>query len=108
MSQVFTNLLHNAGTYTENGTITITAERKGNEIAVTIKDTGTGIKPEILPHVFERGVSTGGTGFGLYLCKTVVESHGGNIRIDSPADNGLGTAVTYVLPFYEGQIEGSV
>jgi signal transduction histidine kinase len=108
MSQVFTNILQNSRTFTENGKVTVTAEKKGNEITVTVKDTGTGILPELLPRVFERGVTTGGTGFGLYLCKTVVESHGGKIWIESPIDQnlGLGTAVTYVLPFYEGQIGG--
>jgi signal transduction histidine kinase len=108
MSQVFSNLIHNAGTYTENGKVTVNAERNGNEITVTVKDTGTGIKPELIPRVFERGVTTGGTGFGLYLCKTVVESHGGKIRIESPVDQAsrLGTAVIYVLPFYEGQDGG--
>jgi signal transduction histidine kinase len=103
MSQVFSNIMHNAGTYTKNGKVTVNAERKGNEITVTVCDTGTGISPELLPRVFERGVTTGGTGFGLYLCKTVVESHGGRIRIESPVTDGHGTAVIYVLPFYEGQ-----
>jgi signal transduction histidine kinase len=106
MSQVFANLLHNAGNYTQNGTITITAERKGNEITVSVTDSGAGISPELLPHAFERGVSTGGTGFGLYLSKTVVESHGGRIWIESPVENDRGTAVCYVLPYYEGQIGG--
>jgi signal transduction histidine kinase len=84
LSQILSNILHNARRYTKNGTITISAERKGNEITVCVKDTGTGILPEMLPRVFERGVSTGGTGFVLYLCKTVVESHGGKIWIESP------------------------
>jgi signal transduction histidine kinase len=103
LSQVFSNLLHNAATYTKNGKVTVAAERQGNEIIVTVKDTGTGISPELLPRVFERGVTTGGTGFGLYLCKTVVESHGGRIWIESPIEQGHGTAAMYVLPFYEGQ-----
>jgi signal transduction histidine kinase len=103
LSQVFSNLLHNAATYTKNSKVTVAAERKGNEIIVTVKDTGTGISPELLPRVFERGVTTGGTGFGLYLCKTVVESHGGRIWIESPTEQGNGTAAMYVLPFYEGQ-----
>jgi signal transduction histidine kinase len=106
MSQAFSNLLHNAGNYTKDGKIIVTADRKDNEIKVTVKDTGTGISPELLPRVFERGVSTGGTGFGLYLCKTVVESHGGKIRIESPIENDRGTAVCYTLPYYEGQIGG--
>jgi signal transduction histidine kinase len=121
LSQVLTNLLQNARAYTENGTVTVTAKKQGSEIAITVSDTGTGISPEFLPNVFDRGVSTGGTGFGLYLCKTVVESHGGRIWIESPIVRGLGndelgsvehdsaklgTAVRYVLPFYEGQFGG--
>jgi signal transduction histidine kinase len=55
--------------------------------------------------VFERGVSDGGgTGVGLYLCKTVVESHGGEIWIDS--EPGKGAAVCFTLPVYEGQYGG--
>jgi signal transduction histidine kinase len=106
LSQVLSNLLHNTGRYTENGNVTVTAERKGSEITVSVSDTGTGVRPDILPRVFERGVSTDGTGFGLYLCKTVVESHGGRIWIESPTINGHGTAVCYTLPYYEGQIGG--
>jgi signal transduction histidine kinase len=71
---------------------------------VTVTDTGTGIAAELLPHVFERGVSTGGTGFGLYLCKTVVESHGGRIWIESTP--GSGTTTRFALPTYEGQFGG--
>ncbi|MDR0946904.1 MAG: HAMP domain-containing histidine kinase [Ruminococcus sp.] len=108
LSQVLTNLLQNARAYTENGTVTVTATKQGSEIAVTVSDTGTGIPPEFLPNVFDRGVSTGGTGFGLYLCKTVVESHGGRIWIESSIENGRGTSVCYVLPFYEGQFGATV
>ncbi|MDR1530610.1 MAG: HAMP domain-containing histidine kinase [Clostridiales bacterium] len=104
LAQVTSNLLTNAGTHTENGTITLKTARKGSEITVTVSDTGSGIARELLPHVFERGVSTGGTGFGLYLCKTVVESHGGVIWIDS--EPGKGTAAAYSLPAYEGQFGG--
>ena len=71
---------------------------------VTVKDTGDGISAELLPRVFERGVSAGGTGFGLYLCKTVVESHGGRIWIES--EPGSGTTVSLALPTYEGQYGG--
>jgi signal transduction histidine kinase len=104
LTQVLTNLLQNAGAHTENGTVTVRAKRDGGEITVTVKDTGTGIPPALLPRVFERGVSTGGTGFGLYLCKTVVESHGGMVWIES--NPGEGTAVYYTLPVYEGQFGG--
>lgn len=104
LAQVVANLLQNAAAYTEQGRIILRAEKTGHEILVTVTDTGTGIAAELLPHVFERGVSTGGTGFGLYLCKTVVESHGGRIWIESTP--GSGTTTSFALPTYEGQFGG--
>ncbi len=104
LAQVVANLIQNAGAHTEMGTITLQAEKVSHKIMVSVQDTGTGIPEELLPHVFERGVSTGGTGFGLYLCKTIVESHGGRIWVES--EPGRGTAVIFVLPFYEGQLGG--
>lgn len=101
LAQVMANLLQNAAAYTRQGEVTLQAEKEAHEVLVTVQDTGDGISAELLPHVFERGVSTGGTGFGLYLCKTVVESHGGRIWIES--EPGSGTAVIFALPTYEGQ-----
>lgn len=105
LTQVLTNILQNAGTHTENGTITVSAKRNGSEITVAVQDTGSGISPELLPYAFERGATTGGTGFGLFLCKTVIESHGGKIWIESKL--GKGTSVYYTLPVYEGQFGGA-
>jgi signal transduction histidine kinase len=104
LAQVVANLLQNAAAYTHQGEVTLRAEQAGSEILVVVTDTGTGISAELLPHVFERGVSTDGTGFGLYLCKTVVESHGGRIWIESC--QGRGTSVSFALPAYEGQFGG--
>lgn len=104
LAQVAANLLQNAATYTEQGEVTLQAQKTGHEILVQVRDTGTGICAELLPRVFERGVSTGGTGFGLYLCKTVVESHGGQIWIEST--EGGGTLAAFTLPVYEGQFGG--
>lgn len=104
LAQVMANLLQNAAAYTRQGEVTLQAEKEGHEVLVTVKDTGDGISAELLPHVFERGVSTGGTGFGLYLCKTVVESHGGRIWLES--EPGSGTIATLVIPTYEGQLGG--
>lgn len=104
LSQVVINLLQNANAHTANGIIKLQAVHSGGEISVTVSDNGSGISPKLLPHVFERGVSEGGTGFGLFLCKTVVESHGGRIQIKS--EQGCGTTVTFTLPFYQGQFGG--
>jgi signal transduction histidine kinase len=105
LTQVVSNLLQNAGAHTESGSVRLTATKIGGEIYVTLRDTGTGISPELLPHVFERGVSDGGTGFGLYLCKTVVESHGGRIWLES--EQGRGTTASFTLPVYGGQFGGA-
>lgn len=104
LSQVIINLLQNAATHTSSGVIELQAAEHGGEIKVTVSDNGSGISPALLPHVFERGVSDGGTGFGLFLCKTVVESHGGRIQIESR--EGDGTTVAFTLPVYQGQFGG--
>lgn len=104
LAQVAANLLQNAAAHTEQGEITLWAGKTGHEILVRVEDNGTGISAELLPHVFERGISTGGTGFGLYLCRTVVESLGGRIWIESRQDRG--TSAAFALPAYEGQFGG--
>lgn len=104
LAQVVSNLLQNAGTHTESGTISLGAAKNGGLITVTVCDNGAGIKPELLHRVFERGVSEGGTGFGLYLCKMVVESHGGKIWIES--EPGKGTVVFFTISVYQGQYGG--
>lgn len=104
LSQVVINLLQNATTHTKNGVISLQAAQTGGEITVTVSDNGSGISPELLRHVFERGVSEGGTGMGLYISKTVVESHGGRIQIES--HEGSSTTATFTLPVYQGQFGG--
>jgi len=104
-TQVMANLLANAADHTRDGQIFVTAEHDGPVITVHVSDTGDGIEPELLPAVLERGVSGGGgTGYGLYICKTVVEAHGGTIKIES--EPGKGTAVTFTVPVYGGQEAG--
>ncbi len=102
VSQVIINLAQNANKHTENDTITLRAAMKEGHVHVQISDNGSGISPELLPNVFKRGVTKGGTGFGLYLCKMVIESHGGNIWIESEQE--VGTTVHFTLPPYQGQI----
>lgn len=105
LAQVLSNLLNNAGAHTKNGRITLSAQKDKGEIIVIVEDNGSGITSEMLPHVFERGVSNGGTGFGLYLCKIVADSHGGRTWIESQV--GVGTRVFFSIPYYEGQFGGS-
>jgi len=100
--QIITNLFTNALRHTQNGRITLMATYDGTFITVCVTDTGEGIDAALQPHIFERGVSgSRGTGYGLYLCKTIVEAHGGTIGIES--NLGEGTVVTFTVPVYGGQ-----
>ena len=103
LAQVLFNLLQNAKNYTKQGKVTVSAINENGFVTVIVSDTGSGIAPELLPRVFERGITdgSGGTGLGLAICKEIVENHGGAIAIESKI--GLGTAVTITLPeFREG------
>jgi signal transduction histidine kinase len=102
LTQVISNLLSNAVKFTkeEGGTITITAEKKDTQVIVKIKDTGTGIDPEILPRLFSKFAlksKRGGTGLGLFIAKNIVESHGGEIWAENNAD-GKGATFNFSLP----------
>jgi signal transduction histidine kinase len=84
VGQVISNLLNNAIKFTEEGTISIIARKSADsqEVVVSVKDTGCGIDHEILPRLFSKFVTkseTGGTGLGLYICKSIIEAHGGKI-----------------------------
>ena len=104
-ARVMTNLLSNAADHTRDGQLILSADFDSAFITVRLSDTGDGIERPLLPKVFGRGVSgRGGTGYGLYICKTVVEAHGGTINIESEA--GRGTAVTFTVPVYGGQEAG--
>ena len=103
MQRVFVNLISNALKHTHNGTILIKAEQEGGSVKVTVKDTGSGISEEDLPHIWERYYkgkhSETGTGLGLFICKFIIESHGGRIWVESEA--GKGTAFMFTLPAEE-------
>ncbi len=111
LQQVIDNLLSNAINFTQNGTITITAYRAQVDIkgetdksdtestVVEIKDTGTGINSEILPRLFDKFAtrSMSGTGLGLYISKSIVDSHDGKIWAYNNKD-GKGATFTLTLP----------
>jgi len=99
--QVLSNLMANANRFTRNGEIRINVAEKEGFVSVTIRDTGSGIKPELLPHIFERGVTDGGTGLGLPICKSAIESMGGEILVYSAL--GQGTSVTFTLPVIKSE-----
>ncbi len=106
MAQVFSNLLNNAAKYTEpGGRISINLQAYGDHAVVSVKDSGTGISADILPHIFEmfmqadRNVhrSQGGLGIGLTLVKQMVELHGGSVEARS-AGAGKGSEFIVRLP----------
>lgn len=100
--QVFANLVGNAIKFTpKGGEITIRAETVGNEVRFGVCDTGPGIPPEHLPHVFDRywqAKSTAklGTGLGLSIAKGIVEAHGGQIWVES--EPGKGASFIFTVP----------
>jgi PAS domain S-box-containing protein len=106
LSQVLSNLLNNAAKYTEpGGTITLSAERQGGELVVSVRDNGMGIPAEMLPYVFDLFAqvdrhldrSQGGLGIGLRLVKRLAEMHGGSIEALS-AGTGKGSNFIVKLP----------
>ncbi|MGB8936231.1 MAG: HAMP domain-containing sensor histidine kinase [Candidatus Nitrosopolaris sp.] len=103
--EVISNLLGNAIRFTtkEAGrSITIIAEKNNSHASVSIKDTGSGIDPEIKPKLFSKFVtnSPGGTGIGLFISKSIVEAHGGRIWAENNA-NGKGATFAFSLPLSE-------
>jgi signal transduction histidine kinase len=110
--QVLTNLVANAVQYTpEDGEVTIAAERIDNEVLVSVSDTGIGIPPEHLAHLFTRFYrvdksrsrqSGGGSGIGLAIARHLVEAHGGTIRAES-AGAGKGSRFSFTLKIAKDQ-----
>jgi signal transduction histidine kinase len=105
IKQVMINLLSNANKYCPPGsTIQLAVNTTSDEIIIQVIDNGNGIPPKYLAHLFEkfyRVPSTEqdapGTGLGLYICKHIIDAHGGKINVDSVV--GQGTTVTVRLPF---------
>ena len=101
LRQVMINLVSNASRFTDEGGITIRARSEGRQVVVAVSDTGAGIPPEDLPHVFEEfrqfgDRKRGGSGLGLNICKRLIELHGGNMWVDSVL--GRGSTFSFSLP----------
>jgi len=103
--RLFTNLLENAVRHTPPaGTITVTAQVQSASVQIAVTDTGEGIAPQHLPHLFERfyrvdaarSSSRGGTGLGLAISQSIAEAHGG--RVDLESNVGAGTTARVTLP----------
>lgn len=107
LGRLVRNLLDNAVRHTDaSGTVTVsvTATDGGRSMALVVADTGEGIAPEHLPHVYDRFYRGGegrdgdysGSGLGLAIVKAIVSAHGGTVSIESQV--GVGTTVTVILP----------
>ena len=102
--QIVLNLLSNAFKFTLNGSVTVRLSVSDGMAVLTVADTGIGIEPQELPHLFERfhrvrgakGRTFEGTGIGLALVHELVKLHGGNVAVEST--HGLGTTFTVHLP----------
>jgi signal transduction histidine kinase len=103
LAQVLTNLIDNAIKHTERGKVTVETKAVKNGVEIGVSDTGGGIPPDDLPHIFDRFYQADksrsggkGSGLGLAICKQIVDAHGG--KIDAQSVMGLGTRVAVWLP----------
>ncbi len=108
LKQALLNLGVNALQHTQpEGTVTLSLELQDTRVAIAVADTGAGIAPELLPHVFQRffradpsrNRNRGGAGLGLSIVKWIAEAHGGEAHAESTL--GVGSTFTLLLPLYE-------
>ena len=106
IEQVLLNLIGNALQYTlPGGRVTVSAEKRADQVQIAITDTGIGIPPEHLPHIFtrfyrvdkSRSRPSGGSGIGLTIARHLVEAHGGRIWVESWGE-GQGSRFVFTLP----------
>lgn len=95
LNQVITNLISNASKYAPNSILEIQAKKLDDKIHITFRDNGPGIQEQHLQHLFkrfyrvpERSGGVRGTGLGLFICKQIIEAHGGSIWVESEVDVG--------------------
>lgn len=106
ISEVLSNLIDNAVKYSyEGGAVNVTAKREGDFVDVSIEDHGIGMPSHVVSNLFHKFYrshrsreTVAGTGIGLYICKAIVESHGGKIEVRST--EGRGSTFTFSLPVY--------
>ena len=107
LTQLLINLLDNALAHTPpGGAVTVRLRPVSGQVVMEVEDTGPGIAPEHLPHLFERfyrgdparARESGGAGLGLAIVKEIAEAHGGTVRVDSIL--GKGSVFTVTLPSY--------
>ncbi len=106
---VLTNLLTNALRYTpQGGSVEVRAAPETEAVRIEVSDTGPGIPREYIPRLFERffrvpGTQEGGAGLGLFICKEIVEAHGGRMGVES--DPGQGAIFWFTLPAAPSSVE---
>jgi signal transduction histidine kinase len=101
ISQVIFNLVSNSAKFTgEGGIISIKIKSNDEVITVSVKDTGTGIDPQIMPRLFTKFAtkSNAGTGLGLFISKNIVEAHGGKMWAENNKKGGKGATFHFSLP----------
>jgi signal transduction histidine kinase len=109
--QVVSNLVGNAVKFTpEGGAVTLSCEPDGEEVRFAVADTGSGIEPEQLPHIFgafwqARHADRRGLGLGLSIARGFVEAHGGRIWVES--EPGRGTTFFFTLPAHDPAPHGA-
>jgi len=107
INQVITNLLSNAVKFTNQGNITITTQKTTDGLVIiNVKDAGSGIDPEIMSRLFTKFAtrSNTGTGLGLFISKSIVESHGGKIWAQNNLD-GKGAKFSFSLPLSDSDFQ---
>ena len=99
IQQVISNLINNALRFTKEGAIIVKSEVIDGLAQIAVKDTGSGIDPEIMPRLFEKFAtkSEKGTGLGLYISNNIVQAHGGKMWAENNAD-GKGATFAFTLP----------
>ena len=110
LTQVVNNLISNASKYAPDSILTIKAKAEGDQVHITFHDTGPGIPADHIKNIFkrfyrvpERSAGVRGTGLGLYICKQIIETHKGEIWVESEIDHG--TTFHILLPKTEPQQE---
>ncbi|HZW13363.1 MAG TPA: ATP-binding protein [Noviherbaspirillum sp.] len=108
LNQVFLNLINNAAqAIPGTGTVTVRSSVEGERIRIDVADTGTGIPPDVLPHIFETYYTTKpageGTGLGLPIVKNIVTEHGGEVKVATQP--GVGTTFTVYLPIVQSIVQ---
>ncbi len=113
LAQVMDNLISNAMKYAPGSPVLVSLVKEDEQAHITVKDNGPGIPPEHVKHLFKRfyrvpgnNVTVRGTGLGLFICRRIVEAHGGEIKVESVL--GRGTAFHIYLPLEQTTKEETI